>query len=123
MHCHLHLNQQLIDRFQPSSSLPEHIQQTMTVEHGRRVQWQERVTVKFQQNSTEQIIPINIRLYYPVLTVNCKRIDFGTCFLDQTRQRQFVLKNSTCSSSAWSIRKGELNLSSDDLIEIFFDMF
>jgi len=55
----------------------------------------------------EQIIPIDIRLYFPILTINSNRIDFGTCFLEQTRQKELIIKNLTCSSSAWSIRKGK----------------
>jgi hypothetical protein len=97
------------------------IDQTITIDHGRKVHWQEELAIKFKQNEMEQIIPIDIRLYFPILTVNCTRIDFGTCFLEQTRQRELILKNLTCSSSAWSIRKGMLTVffSSMRYIELF----
>lgn len=109
--CHFHLTSEFIDRFRPANlnkneSLLSKIEETTTVEHGRRIQWREQLAVKFKQNDMEQIIPINIRLYFPILTVNCDRIDFGTCFLEQTRQKEFILKNLTSSSSAWAIRKG-----------------
>ena len=109
--CHLHLTQDLIDRFQNQNlennpALASKVQVKTTAEQGRRVRWREQLAVKFTQNEMEQVVPIDIRLYYPVLTVNIDRIDFGTCFLEQTRQREFSLKNLTCSSSAWSIRKG-----------------
>jgi hypothetical protein len=111
--CHFHLTQDLIDRFQvtqlnQNESLLSQIEQTTTIEHGRRIHCHEQLTVKFKQNEMEQIIPIDIRLYYPILTVSCNRIDFGTCFLEQVRQRELILKNLTCSSSAWSIRKGNI---------------
>jgi hypothetical protein len=67
----------------------------------------------------EQIIPIDIRLYFPILTINCNRIDFGTCFLEQTRQRELILKNLTCSSSAWSIRKGKQMMMKYSLNQFF----
>ena len=110
--CHLHLTQELIDRFQSNQlqnneALLSKVEQTTTVEQGRRVQWREQLAVKFKQNEMEQLIPIDIRLYYPILSVNCDRIDFGICFLEQTRQRELIVKNLTCSSSAWSIRKGK----------------
>ena len=112
--CHFHLSQDLLDRFHPmnlnqNDTLLSTIDQTTTVDHGRKIHWREQLAVKFKQNEMEQIIPIDIRLYLPVLTVNCDRIDFGTCFLEQTRQRELILKNLTCSSSAWSIRKGMIN--------------
>lgn len=109
--CHFHLTQDLIDRFHTmnlnqNEALSSKIDQTISVDHGRKVHWQEQLSVKFKQNEMEQIIPIDIRLYFPILTVNCNRVDFGTCFLEQTRQKELILKNLTCSSSAWSIRKG-----------------
>lgn len=109
--CYFHLTQDLIDRFHTinlnqNEVLASKIEQTISVDHGRKVQWQEQLSVKFKQNEMEQIIPIDVRLYFPILTVNCNRVDFGTCFLEQTRQKEFILKNLTCSSSAWSIRKG-----------------
>ena len=111
--CHLHLTQELIDRFhsqnlEKNPSLASRVEDKTTVENGRRVRWREQLAVKFTQNEMEQIVPIDIRLYYPILTVNTDRIEFGICFLEQTRQREFILKNLTCSSSAWSIRKGFL---------------
>ena len=109
--CHFHLTHDLIDRFHTANlnqneTLSSKIDQTITVDHGRKVHWQEQLSVKFKQNEMEQIIPIDIRLYFPILTVNCNRIDFGICFLEQTRQKELILKNLTCSSAAWSIRKG-----------------
>jgi len=111
--CQFHLSQDLIDRFYTTNlnenrSLLSKVKQKTTIEHGRRVNWREQLRVKFTQNEMEQIIPIDIRLYFPLLTVNYDRIDFGTCFIEQTRQREILLKNLTCSSSAWSIRKGNL---------------
>jgi hypothetical protein len=112
--CNFHLSQDLIDRFysinlNKNESLLSNIDQTTTIKHGRRIHWREKLAIKFKQNDMEQIIPIDIRLYFPILTVNCNRIDFGTCFLEQTRQKEIIIKNLTCSSSAWSIRKGKLN--------------
>jgi hypothetical protein len=110
--CHLHLTQDLIDRFQSDrichdeSSSEKSIKPCVTVEHGRRIDWHEQISLKFKQNDMEQMIPIDIRFYYPILTVNCDHLNFGTCFLEQTRQQELIVKNLTCSSSAWSIRKG-----------------
>ena len=118
--CHFHLSPIIIDRFRKTNlsqneSLLTKIEEKITIEHGRRIYWREQLAIKFKQNEIEQIVPINIRLYYPILTVNCDRIDFGQCFVEQTRQKEFILKNLTCSSAAWSIRKGNfVNL----LIEI-----
>ncbi len=111
--CQFHLSQDLIDRFHSinlnkNQSFLSKIDQTITIDHGRKIHWREELAIKFKQNEMEQIIPIDIRLYFPILTVNSTRIDFGTCFLEQTRQRELILKNLTCSSSAWSIRKGML---------------
>ncbi|CAF4097426.1 unnamed protein product [Rotaria sordida] len=111
--CHFHLSSDLIERFRlinlnKNESLLSKIDETITIEHGRRIHWHEQLSIKFKQNEMEQIIPIDIRLYFPILTVNCDHIDFGTCFLEQTRQKEFIIKNLTCSSSAWSIRKGNL---------------
>jgi hypothetical protein len=113
--CHLHLSQDLIDRFHltnlnKNESLLSKIDESTTIDHGRKIHWREELAIKFKQNEMEQIIPIDIRLYFPILTVNCTRIDFGTCFLEQTRQQELILKNLTCSSSAWSIRKGKQTL-------------
>jgi hypothetical protein len=103
--CNFHLSQDIIDRFN-TKNLNTNQSLSSTIEHGRRVHWREQLDVKFKQNEMEQIIPIDIRLYFPILTVTCDKIDFGTCFLNQTRQKEFIIKNLTCSSSAWSIRKG-----------------
>ncbi|CAF1531605.1 unnamed protein product, partial [Adineta steineri] len=112
--CQFHLSQELIDRFYTSNlnanpSLLSKIKQTTTVEYGRRIQWQEHLTVNFTQNEMKQIIPIDIRLYFPILSVNHDSIDFGMCFIEQTRQKELILKNLTGSSSAWSIRKVHAN--------------
>ncbi|CAF3429846.1 unnamed protein product [Rotaria sp. Silwood1] len=120
--CHFHLSSDFIDRFRSvnlnkNESLLSKIEETITIEHGRRLHWHEQLSIKFKQNEMEQIIPIDIRLYFPILTVNCDHIDFGTCFLEQTRQKEFILKNLTCSSSAWSIRKVHAN--SPDAYEAF----
>lgn len=112
--CQFHLTQSLIDRFHPNNDLPENVEETRSNEHGRRIRWKENVIVRFEKTQTEQIIPIDIRLYFPILSINLNRIDFGTCFLEQTRQREFILKNVSCSTSSWSIRKGFL-------ITIFFE--
>ncbi|CAF5195525.1 unnamed protein product, partial [Rotaria magnacalcarata] len=111
--CHFRLSTEFIDRFRPANlnrneSLLSKIDEIITAEHGRRIHWREQLSVKFKQNEMEQIIPIDIKLYFPILSVSCGRIDFGTCFLEQARQKEFILKNLTCSSSAWSIRKGNL---------------
>ncbi|CAM4955682.1 unnamed protein product [Rotaria socialis] len=113
--CHFRLSTEFIDRFRPANlnrneSLLSKIDETITVEHGRRIHWREQLSVKFKQNEMEQIIPIDIKLYFPILSVSCDRIDFGTCFLEQARQKEFILKNLTCSSSAWSIRKVQANI-------------
>jgi hypothetical protein len=118
--CQLRLTQDLIDRFHASplndnQALLSKIQQTTTTEHGRRIQWREQLTVNFTQNEMQQTIPIDIRLYFPILTVNSDRVDFGKCFIEQTRQKELILKNLTCSSSAWSIRKGILSSTILDL--------
>ncbi|CAF0848051.1 unnamed protein product [Rotaria sordida] len=120
--CHFHLSSDLIERFRlinlnKNESLLSKIDETITIEHGRRIHWHEQLSIKFKQNEMEQIIPIDIRLYFPILTVNCDHIDFGTCFLEQTRQKEFIIKNLTCSSSAWSIRKVHAN--SPDTYEAF----
>ncbi|CAF2994364.1 unnamed protein product [Rotaria sp. Silwood2] len=112
--CNFHLSSDFIERFRSTNlnkneSLLSKIEETITIEHGRRIHWHEQLAIKFKQNEMEQIIPIDIRLYFPILTVNCDRIDFGTCFLEQTRQKELILKNLTCSSSAWSIRKDDDN--------------
>ena len=109
--CHFHLTQDLIDRFQPNNletnpSSLSHVEQSTKVDLGHRMHWREKLAIRFKQNEMEQTIPIDIRLYYPILLASCDTVDFGTCFVEQTRQREFVLKNLTCSSSAWSIRKG-----------------
>lgn len=109
--CQFHLTQEFIDRFYTSKlheneALVSKVKETTTIEHGRRLQWREQIIVKYNQNETEQMIPVDIRLYFPILTVNYDRIDFGKCFIDQTRHKEIILKNLTCSSSAWSIRKG-----------------
>ncbi|CAF0942455.1 unnamed protein product [Adineta ricciae] len=107
--CQFHLTQDFIDRFYTSNlnnnQTLSKAQQTITAEHGRRFQWREQIKVNFNQNEMEQTIPIDIRLYFPILTVNCDRIDFGKCLIEQTRQKEFIIKNLTCSSAAWSIRK------------------
>jgi hypothetical protein len=94
----------MIDRFRAADC---HHEQTSSTEHGRRIRWNEELIVKFKQNEMEQQIPIDIRLYYPILTANCERIDFGICLVGQTRQREFILRNGTRSTSAWSLRKGK----------------
>lgn len=111
--CLFHLSPDFIERFRThnlskNESFSSKIEETTTMQHGRRIHWREQLAIKFKQNEMEQIVPIDIRLYFPILTVNCDRIDFGTCFLEQTRQKEFILKNPTSSSSAWSIRKGNL---------------
>ncbi|UJR33118.1 hypothetical protein I4U23_020575 [Adineta vaga] len=112
--CEFHLSQDFIDQFYTSNlnnnqELLSKIKQSITTEHGRRIQWREQLTVKYNQNEMEQTIPIDIRLYFPILTVNCDRIDFGKCLIEQTRQKELIIKNLTCSSAAWSIRKVHAN--------------
>nr|XP_033787629.1 deleted in lung and esophageal cancer protein 1 isoform X2 [Geotrypetes seraphini] len=53
-------------------------------------------------NKTVQQIPLYANLTVPVLELSCDTVDFGTCFVGQTRTKEIFLFNKSGSKSYWT---------------------
>ncbi|XP_076868774.1 deleted in lung and esophageal cancer protein 1 isoform X2 [Brachyhypopomus gauderio] len=67
------------------------------------LRFEQSLTIQYS-NNTLQTVPVAAHLGLPMLHLSCGSIDFGTCYVAQSRVREVSLSNRGSSSSAWTAR-------------------
>uniref|UniRef100_W5MU66 DLEC1 cilia and flagella associated protein n=1 Tax=Lepisosteus oculatus TaxID=7918 RepID=W5MU66_LEPOC len=86
---------------QPEGQLPPGVQLVHSETGERTLQFQQDLVVEYS-NKTVQIVPLCARLSLPTLQLSCDSLDFGTCYVGQTRVKEVFLSNRGGSSSYWT---------------------
>ncbi|XP_026871989.2 deleted in lung and esophageal cancer protein 1 isoform X2 [Electrophorus electricus] len=68
---------------------------------GGRMCFEQSLTIQYS-NNTAQTVPMAAYLGLPMLHLSCGSVDFGTCYVGQTRVREVYLSNQGSSGSAWT---------------------
>ncbi|XP_035382317.1 deleted in lung and esophageal cancer protein 1-like [Electrophorus electricus] len=68
---------------------------------GGRMCFEQSLTIQYS-NNTAQTVPMAAYLGLPMLHLSCGSVDFGTCYVGQTRVREVYLSNRGSSGSAWT---------------------
>ncbi|XP_044150166.1 deleted in lung and esophageal cancer protein 1 isoform X2 [Bufo gargarizans] len=67
----------------------------------RKLHFTQQLLIEYSNNSSQQI-PLCAYLTVPVLQLSCYTVDFGTCFVGQTRTQEVFLMNRSGSRSYWT---------------------
>ncbi|KAK3541455.1 hypothetical protein QTP86_025941 [Hemibagrus guttatus] len=71
----------------------------------RRLRFQQSLTIQYSNNSV-QGVPLGAHLALPTLHLSSDSVDFGTCYVGQTRVKEVFLSNRGGSSSFWTVLLG-----------------
>ncbi|XP_034145187.1 deleted in lung and esophageal cancer protein 1 [Esox lucius] len=85
---------------QPAELLPPGVSLVTNGSGERKLMFQQTVSVEYSNNSL-QSVPLGAHLAIPTLHLSCDRLDFGTCYVGQTRVREVHLYNQGGSASYW----------------------
>ncbi|XP_072009945.1 deleted in lung and esophageal cancer protein 1 isoform X1 [Engystomops pustulosus] len=66
----------------------------------RKLHFTQQLVIEYSNNSSQQV-PLSAYLTVPVLQLSCDTLDFGTCFVGQTRTQEVFLMNRSGSKSYW----------------------
>ncbi|XP_077347356.1 deleted in lung and esophageal cancer protein 1 [Lithobates pipiens] len=66
----------------------------------RRLHFSQQLLIEYSNKSTQQVA-LNAYVTVPVLQLSSGTVDFGTCFVGQTRTREVFLLNKSGSKSYW----------------------
>ncbi|XP_048190439.1 LOW QUALITY PROTEIN: deleted in lung and esophageal cancer protein 1 [Perognathus longimembris pacificus] len=58
-------------------------------------------------NETTQMVPLRATVAVPELQLSTSWVDFGTCFVNQRREREFHLLNRSACPSYWAVMMGQ----------------
>ncbi|XP_066498604.1 deleted in lung and esophageal cancer protein 1 isoform X3 [Hoplias malabaricus] len=67
----------------------------------RRLCFQQNLTIQYS-NNTLQTVPLRAVLALPTLHLSCESLDFGTCYVGQTKVKEVHICNRGGSSSFWT---------------------
>ncbi|XP_068092036.1 deleted in lung and esophageal cancer protein 1 isoform X2 [Hyperolius riggenbachi] len=67
----------------------------------RRLQFSQQLLIEYSNKSSQQVA-LKAYVTVPVLQLSCDSVDFGTCFVGQTRTREVFLLNKSGSKSYWT---------------------
>ncbi|XP_018408981.1 PREDICTED: deleted in lung and esophageal cancer protein 1 [Nanorana parkeri] len=67
----------------------------------RRLHFSQQLLIEYSNNSTQQVA-LSAYITVPVLQLSSDTVDFGTCFVGQTRTREVFLLNKSGSKSYWT---------------------
>ncbi|XP_053343905.1 deleted in lung and esophageal cancer protein 1 [Clarias gariepinus] len=71
----------------------------------RRLRFQENLTIQYS-NSSLQSVGLCAHVALPMLHLSSNSVDFGTCYVGQTRVKEVFLSNHGGSSSFWTVLLG-----------------
>ncbi|XP_072544966.1 deleted in lung and esophageal cancer protein 1 isoform X3 [Salminus brasiliensis] len=97
-----HLSTSLLTyQSQPGEDLPPSVTVLCSERGEKSLCFQQCLTIHYS-NNTVQTVPLCVRLALPMLHLSCDSIDFGTCYVGQTRVKEVHLYNRGGSSSSWT---------------------
>jgi len=99
---------------------PDGVELVRSEESGRRLEFRLSLDVEFD-NGSVQSVPLEATVIVPSLRLASEQLDFGVCFVGQTRELPVVLSNSTDSDSYWHCKQGILFLLSCSFSVISFE--
>ncbi|XP_075683446.1 deleted in lung and esophageal cancer protein 1 isoform X2 [Rhinoderma darwinii] len=67
----------------------------------RKLYFTQALLIEHSNNSSQQV-PMHAYLTVPVLQLSCDTVDFGACFVGQTRTQEVFLTNRSGSKSYWT---------------------
>ena len=73
-------------------------------EEGAQLQFQLPLSIEFN-NGTVQTVPLSATIIMPTLRLARDTLDFGLCFIGQTRELSVVLSNPTGSDCYWQCKQ------------------
>ncbi|KAG9476528.1 hypothetical protein GDO78_003199 [Eleutherodactylus coqui] len=76
--------------------------QILQSENGeRKLHFTQRLLIEYSNKSSQQV-PVSAYLAVPALQLSCHTVDFGICFVGQTRTQEVFLMNRSGSKSYWT---------------------
>ncbi|KAJ8279540.1 hypothetical protein COCON_G00066060 [Conger conger] len=85
----------------PEEQLPPNVQLVRSDSGERRLQFKESLVIEYNNNSV-QMVPLCAHLSMPTLYLSETNLDFGTCYVGQTRVKEVFLCNQGGSCSYWT---------------------
>ncbi|XP_053467700.1 deleted in lung and esophageal cancer protein 1 [Ictalurus furcatus] len=101
-----HLSASLLThQSQPCTEAPPTVTMLCGERGERRLRFQQSLTIKYSNNS-EQSVALCAHLALPTLHLSSDSMDFGTCYVGQTRVKEVYLSNRGGSRSFWTALLG-----------------
>ncbi|XP_060755864.1 deleted in lung and esophageal cancer protein 1 [Neoarius graeffei] len=101
-----HLSASLLSyQSQPCTEAPPTVTLLCSDKGERRLRFQQSLTIQYSNNSV-QSVALCALLALPTLHLSCDIVDFGTCYVGQTRVKEVYLSNRSVSSSFWTTLLG-----------------
>ncbi|XP_053323585.1 deleted in lung and esophageal cancer protein 1 [Spea bombifrons] len=85
----------------PADQLPLGVRLLESENGEKKLSFSEQLVIEYS-NKSVQLVPLRAFLALPVLESSCRSVDFGTCFVGQTRTRDVYLLNKSASKSFWT---------------------
>ncbi|MGH0154177.1 UNVERIFIED_CONTAM: hypothetical protein FKN15_053519 [Acipenser sinensis] len=86
---------------QPENQLPRGAELIQSETGERKLRFSQQLVVEYS-NKSAQLIPLCAHLTVPVLQLSPHSLDFGTCYVGQTRVQEVFLSNTGGSNSYWT---------------------
>uniref|UniRef100_A0A8B9RPH8 Deleted in lung and esophageal cancer protein 1 Ig-like domain-containing protein n=1 Tax=Astyanax mexicanus TaxID=7994 RepID=A0A8B9RPH8_ASTMX len=86
---------------QPVEDIPPSVTVLCSERGEKKLCFQQSLTIQYS-NNTVQTVPLCAHLALPTLYFSCDSINFGTCYVGQTRIKEVHLYNRGGSSSCWT---------------------
>ncbi|XP_045066363.1 deleted in lung and esophageal cancer protein 1 isoform X2 [Coregonus clupeaformis] len=87
---------------QPPEEVPPSVSLVTNESGERKLRFRQTLSVQYSNNSL-QTVPLCAHLSLPTVSLSCDSLDFGTCYVGQTRVREVHLSNRGGSSSYWRV--------------------
>nr|XP_014342849.1 PREDICTED: deleted in lung and esophageal cancer protein 1 isoform X1 [Latimeria chalumnae]XP_014342850.1 PREDICTED: deleted in lung and esophageal cancer protein 1 isoform X1 [Latimeria chalumnae] len=100
----------------PSDQLPPGVLLVYCKNGEKRLEFTQQLVIEYSNKAT-QLVPLSAFLTVPFLELSCEAVDFGTCFVGQTRMKEVSLINKSGSNSYWAAVIAEIENYEDD--EVF----
>ncbi|XP_041098949.1 deleted in lung and esophageal cancer protein 1-like [Polyodon spathula] len=86
---------------QPENQLPRGAEIIQSERGERKLRFSQQLVVEYS-NKSAQLVPLCAHLTVPVLQLSSHVLDFGTCYVGQTRVQEVFLSNTGGSNSYWT---------------------
>ncbi|OCT75446.1 deleted in lung and esophageal cancer protein 1 [Xenopus laevis] len=85
----------------PANQMLSGVQLLQSQDGEKKLHFTQQLVIEYSNKSTQHV-PLEAHLTLPVLTLSCHTLDFGTCFVGQTRTQEVRLMNKSGSKSFWT---------------------